>query len=91
MHNVVGLRRQHGLDVVLTVAHYETISVATLGGRRHLLDLQALHRRDGELFGRLVGIIEDEATQISGRNTTEGEKFLLQGPLGKRRFGVHGC
>lgn len=60
-NDVVGLRGKHSLDVVLAIAHDETVSFSSLGRRGHLLDLQALQDGYGEELGGLVGIIEDHA------------------------------
>lgn len=59
MNVTVGLSSKHRLDVMSTIAHDEPVSVSSLGRRRHLLDLKALHDRHGEQLGGLVGIIED--------------------------------
>jgi hypothetical protein len=85
MNDVVCLRGEHGLYVVLTVAHDEAVSVSSLGRWRHLLYLQALHYRDGEELCSFVGIIEDGAAEVSISIKTLVRRFsinLLQGPLG---------
>lgn len=61
MNDVVGLGGEHGLHIVLAIAHDEAVSVSSLSRWRHLLHLQALHHGHGEELGGLVGVIEDDA------------------------------
>lgn len=61
LDNAVRLGGKHRLNIVLTIAHDEAISIASLGSWGHRLDLKTLENRDREELGRLVGVVEDDA------------------------------
>ena len=59
-HHAVRLGGKHCLNVVLTIAHDETIPISSLGSWGHRFDLKTLQNRDREQLGRLVGVVEDD-------------------------------
>lgn len=59
MNDVVCLGSKHSLYVVLAITHDKSISISSLSRRRHLLDLETLHHRDGEELARLILVVED--------------------------------
>lgn len=74
VNDVVGCGSQHGLDVIVAIAHDKSPSVAALAGGPHLLDLQALHHRDGKELRRLVGIVKDGTAAGSVESGIEEEQ-----------------